>query len=97
MDYVRLLAYSGARRRNEGLALRWEDVDFDNGQLTIGATGDTKNQTARVVDFNPNLKAHLLEMHKRRAQDYQIDIPIPPAPGRTRRAVGEFFFSGIEK
>jgi len=76
VDYVRLLAYSGARR-NEGLALRWEDVDFDNGQLTIGATGDTKNQTARVVDFNPNLKAHLLEMHKRRAQDSEWIFPSP--------------------
>lgn len=64
VDYVRLLAFSGARR-NEALALRWDDVDFDRGQLTIGATGDTKNSTARVVDFNPRLRAHLEDMKKR--------------------------------
>ena len=34
VEYVRLMAYSGCRR-NEGLGLRWEDVDFDNGQLHV--------------------------------------------------------------
>src|SRR5208283_4364335 len=58
VDYVKLLAFSGARR-NEALALRWPDVDFENEQLTIGAAGDTKNRTARVVDFNAKLRAHL--------------------------------------
>jgi integrase len=69
-DYVRLLAYSGAREQ-EALALRWSDVDFDREQLTIGATGDTKNQTSRVMDFNPKLKAHLADMLKRRVPDSQ--------------------------
>ena len=76
VDYIRLLAYSGARR-SEALVLRWEDVDFDRGQLTIGASGDTKNQTARVVDFNPKLKTHLQEMAKRRASDSQWLFPSP--------------------
>jgi integrase len=76
VEYVRLLAYSGARR-NEGLVLRWQDVDFDREQLTIGASGDTKNQTARVVDFNPKLKAHLKEMAKRCPSDSQWLFPSP--------------------
>jgi integrase len=75
-DYVRLLAYSGARR-NEALALRWVDVDFERAQLTIGATGDTKNQTGRVVDFNEKLRIHLADMLKRRAPDSQWLFPSP--------------------
>ena len=59
VDYIKLLAYSGARR-NEALGLRWPDVDFERAQLTIGASGDTKNRTSRVVDFNPKLNAHFL-------------------------------------
>jgi integrase len=67
VDYVRLLAYCGARR-NEALGLRWDDVDFGNGQLFIRrqiterGIEDLKNRDARVVDFNPKLKAHLLDM-----------------------------------
>jgi integrase len=75
-DYIKFLALSGARR-NEALAMRWQDVDFKQGQLTIGAEGDTKNRSARVVDFNPKLKAHLLDMKKRRAPDSQWLFPSP--------------------
>ena len=76
VDYVKLLAYCGARR-NEALALRWPDVDFEREQLTIGASGDTKNRTARVVDFNAKLKAHLLDMNARRAPDSEWLFPSP--------------------
>jgi integrase len=76
VDYVRLMAFCGARR-NEALRLRWDDVDSDNAQLTIGAEGDTKNRSARVVDFNPKLKAHLADMKKRRAPDVQWLFPSP--------------------
>lgn len=75
-DFVRLLASCGAREQ-EALALHWQDVDFERGQLTVGASGDTKNQTARVVDFNPRLKAHLMEMFERRAPDSQWLFPSP--------------------
>lgn len=75
-DYVRLLAYCGAREQ-EALALRWQDVDFERGQLTIGATGDTKNQTGRVVDFNLKLRAHLEDMASRLAPDSQWLFPSP--------------------
>ena len=75
-DYIKFLAYCGARR-NEALAMRWQDVDFKQEQLTIGAEGDTKNRSARVVDFNPKLRAHLLDMKKRRAPDSQWLFPSP--------------------
>ena len=82
-DYVRLMAYSGARR-NEALALRWADVDFKQGKLTIErqACDDekdetTKNADARTVDFNPALKKQLLEMKTRRAPDSQWLFPSP--------------------
>jgi integrase len=75
-DFVRLLAYSGAREQ-EALALRWDDVDTDREQLTIGSDGDTKNSTSRVVDFNPKLKEHLEGMRKRRAPDSQWLFPSP--------------------
>jgi integrase len=76
VDYVRLLAYCGAREQ-EALALRWQDVDFDRGQLTIGATGDTKNSKARTVDFNPKLRTHLEDMATRLAPDSQWLFPSP--------------------
>jgi len=83
-DYVRLMAYSGARR-NEALALRWADVDFAGEKLTIErqAGGEaskdetTKNATSRTVDFNTALKKHLLEMRTRRAPDSQWLFPSP--------------------
>ncbi len=76
VDYVKLLAYSGARR-NEALALRWQDVYSEREQLTIGASGDTKNRTSRVVDFNPKLRDHLEEMKRRKAPDSDWLFPSP--------------------
>jgi integrase len=75
-DFLRLLAYCGAREQ-EGIALRWKDVDSERGQLTIGADGDTKNRSSRVVDFNSKLKAHLQDMQKRRAPDSEWLFPSP--------------------
>jgi integrase len=62
--------------------MRWEDIDFEQGQLTIGADGDTKNRSARVVDFNPKIKTHLLDMKKRRAPDSQWLFPSPQSGER---------------
>jgi integrase len=53
-DYVRLLAWCGAREQ-ETIKLRWADVDFEHKLLTIGAEGDTKNREARRVDFNAGI------------------------------------------
>jgi len=84
-DFIRLLAYCGAREQ-EALGLRWRDVDFERGQLTIGATGDTKNRTGRVVDFNPKLKAHLEDMNSRRAPDTEWIFPSPQRGEKDIRA-----------
>ena len=57
--------------------MKWVDVDFDGGRVTIGADGDTKNHKGRTVDFNPKLEALLKAMHKRRAPDSQWIFPSP--------------------
>jgi integrase len=84
-DFIRLLAYCGAREQ-EALALRWPDVDFEREQLTIGAAGDTKNKTGRVVDFNPVLGTHLEAMLKRRAPDSEWLFPSPQRGDKDIRA-----------
>jgi integrase len=75
-DFVRFMAYSGTRR-NEALAMRWGDIDFDRGQITVGADGDTKNSKARHVDFNPKLREHLQAMKGRKAPDSKFLFPSP--------------------
>ena len=75
-DYLRFLAYSGAREK-EALAVRWQDVDFEREQLTIGAAESTKNNEVRTVDFNPVLRAHLQDLATRQAPDSQWVFPSP--------------------
>jgi integrase len=88
-DFLRLLAFSGAREQ-EALHLRWHHVDFTNRRVfigvghdfvaksgTIGTGGDSKNRHSRMVDFNPELEAHLLEMRTRRAPDSEWIFPSP--------------------
>lgn len=88
-DYIRLMAYCGARR-NEALGLQWTDVDFDNNQLhlrrqvTTHGIIDLKNNETRTVDFNPKLKAHLLDMKERRAPD---SIWLFPSPQRGEKDI----------
>ena len=75
-DFIRLMASAGGRR-TETLRLRWADVDFGRGQLTIGSDNQTKNRKSRVVDFNGKLKAHLSDMIKRRQPDSEFLFPSP--------------------
>jgi integrase len=75
-DYLRFLTATGAREQ-EALSTRWEDVDWENKILTIGAEGDTKNRSARRVDINPDLQALLKDMYSRRAQDSRWLFPSP--------------------
>ncbi len=75
-DYIRFLRFTGAREK-ESLRVKWVDVDFDGGRVTIGADGDTKNHKGRTVDFNPKLEALLKAMHNRRAPDSQWIFPSP--------------------
>jgi integrase len=53
------------------------DVDFGQGQLTIGADGDTKNRTGRIVDVNPKLKVHVLDMKERSRGTSILLFPSP--------------------
>jgi len=67
-DYVRLMAFCGSRR-DETLRLKWNDVDWQNRQLTVGSDGLAKNHKARAIDFNSQLETHLKELLTRRAPD----------------------------
>lgn len=75
-DFILLMAYSGGRW-SETLRLRWQDVDFEQKQLHIGADGLSKNGEARSVDFNGDLEKHLRDMEKRRAPDSEFVFPSP--------------------
>jgi len=88
LDYLRLLAYTGARR-DEALALKWEDVNFERKFLRIGADGLSKNGKARHVDFNAQLEAHLKDMIARRVPDSQWLFPSPQR-GKTDRPTKTF-------
>ena len=90
VDYLKLMAYSGARR-NEALGLQWDDVDFDNTQLHLrrqvtdrvdpdknpSGIEPLKNGEERTVDFNAKLRAHLDAMATRLALDSKWLFPSP--------------------
>jgi integrase len=82
VDYIKFMAYSGARR-NEAIGVQWDDVDFNNNQLFIRrqvtkrGIEDLKNHETRVVDFNPKLKAHLLAMKGRSRNALKWLFPSP--------------------
>jgi integrase len=88
LDYLRLLAYSGARR-DEALALTWDDVNFEQKFLRIGGDGNSKNSKARYVDFNSQLEAHLKDMAARRVPDSDWLFPSPQR-GETDRPTKTF-------
>jgi integrase len=73
-DFLRLTAYCGSRL-SETLRLKWSDVDFAKGILTIGADGLSKNHETRYVQFNPKLEAQLIAMSARRAPDTDWMFP----------------------
>jgi integrase len=76
VGYLRFLAFSGARC-NEALRIKWEDVDFKEKLLCIGADGSSKNSKPRHVDFSPALERHLLEMFENRAPGTEWLFPSP--------------------
>lgn len=87
-DYLRLLCFCGARKA-EATRLCWSDVDWKNCQLTIGADGEAKNRKWRVVDFNPDLEAHLKDMDSRKDPKSKWIFP-SPRRGKEDRPVKEF-------
>jgi integrase len=84
-DYLRFLAFTGAREK-EALRVRWEDVDMKDDRLTIGSDGLTKNWENRTVEFNPQLRALLRDMNRRRAPDSSWLFPSPKRGPRDEHA-----------
>lgn len=78
-DFLRFLAFSGAREQ-DALQMKWESIDLDREQLRIHMS---KNRKTMTLDFNPALKALLVEMHARRAPDSEFLFPSP------RRGAGD--------
>jgi integrase len=76
--YLRFLILTGAREK-EALCVRWADVDFEKGFLTIGADADTKNARDRTVNFTPELRSLLQDMIAARPPDSSVH---PPSGGR---------------
>lgn len=82
-DYVKVMAYSGARR-NEALGIQWDDVDFSGKgklylrrQVTHRGIEPLKNGEERSVDMNPKLRAHLEDMATRLQPDSKWLFPSP--------------------
>lgn len=72
-DLVELLAYSGCRL-NEALSLRWHDVDFEKGVITItGGEIGTKNHEHRTAPMTNALRA-LLERLRHEQQPNPDDL-----------------------
>lgn len=69
-DYVKLLAYSGARKR-AALTAKWSQVDWGNRQITLY----TKFDRRVVVDCNEKLEAHLKDMKARASSDWMFPGP----------------------
>jgi integrase len=84
-DYLQFLAFTGAREK-EALRVRWEDVDFRNERVIIGADRLTKNWETRRVEFNPQLRTLLRDMKKRRAPDCAWLFPSPRRGPRDEHA-----------
>ena len=75
-DYIRLMSCSGSRR-DETLRIKWDDIDWEQQQLWVGADGLAKNYESRVVEFNPALEDHLKNMMGRRDVSSAYLFPSP--------------------
>jgi integrase len=84
-DYLQFLAFTGAREK-EALRIRWNDVDFTNERVIIGADRLTKNWETRRVEFNPQLRTLLRDMKRRRAPDSAWLFPSPRRGPRDEHA-----------
>lgn len=73
-DYLKLMAFSGARR-DSALAILWDDVNWDRKQLWLRKTKFSK--TNIHVDMNADLEAHLRDMHNRAPKDAKFLFPSP--------------------
>jgi integrase len=62
-DCVELIAYTGMRKA-EAASLKWQDVNFEKGFLTVtGGENRTKNYEARIIHFSDQLRELLFRLH----------------------------------
>jgi integrase len=65
-DFIEFLAYSGTRQA-EAAAVRWRDINFELGHLTVtGGAEGTKNHQHRVIPLFPPLRRLLNDVRKRK-------------------------------
>jgi integrase len=65
-DLVELLAYSGCRL-NEGISIRWADVNFEKGSLIVtGGEVGTKNHEQRTIPMTSALRVFLERLRDER-------------------------------
>ena len=59
MRMVAMLGLYAGLRRGEMLELRWRDVDFEQGKITLGDGWVTKTRDARALPLNVELRVYL--------------------------------------
>ncbi len=80
------IMYGGGLRLMEALRLRIQDIDFDNGYITVRAgKGDKDRRTLLPVSVRDDLKAHLQRVRKVYEQDLKeghANVWVPEALAR---------------
>jgi len=69
-DYLKpilLTAYNTGMRYSEVLNLKWSDINFDEGFITVT---ETKNSKYRTIPINETLKKTLLNMNEKTVRNY---------------------------
>lgn len=92
-DFVRFLEWSGARR-SAALNLRWSDVNWDRKQVHMHR--ETKFDADIIVDFNPQLEAHLKDMLARKGESQWV-FPSPFSGGGSQQEAARNMQSLLEQ
>ena len=66
--------YTGLRIQAEALTLKWEDIDFKRGLLTVPAAY-AKSGESRAVNLNSIVKAALKQLRERSRGEYVFSKP----------------------
>lgn len=66
--------YTGVRIQAEALTLKWEDIDFKHGLLTVRAAY-AKSGESRAVNLNSIVKAALKQLRERSREEYVFSKP----------------------
>jgi len=74
-----LSRYGGLRCPSEHLRLRWSDIDFDGGRLTVTSpkTEHHAGKGSRVIPLFPELREPLQALHTAGADDSDFVLPRP--------------------